>query len=256
MPSPAADGREAVFHSYCNGNSGRNQAKPVRNGLTSLIAGPEELNGKGRLFSHIRLNPGSSIGYHVHEGDTELFYFLSGTGVYCDNGTDVKVGPGDVAICEAGHGHGVVNTGEGLLEMDADTDQPLPLLRLWFTLTTKEASADVTSVTFTTGGKDYTFSGLSDEGDFSRKEEGDYQQNMLIIFDDNSIPFLTELENNRLAGQETLKTVFHGNRDIEEELDRNFWDIFSVYWELYRNSNAPACLTDLAGTEMTAEPAA
>jgi mannose-6-phosphate isomerase-like protein (cupin superfamily) len=85
----------------------------------SLISGPEELNGKGRLFSHIRLNPGSSIGYHVHEGDTELFYFLKGTGIYCDNGTDVKVGPGDVAICETGHGHGVVNTGEGLLEMIA-----------------------------------------------------------------------------------------------------------------------------------------
>lgn len=86
--------------------------------------------------------------------------------------------------------------------MDADTDQPLPLLRLWFTLTTKEAPMDITSVTFTTGGKDYTFSGLSDEGDFSRKEEGDYQQNMLVIFDDNSLPFLTELENNRLAGKQ------------------------------------------------------
>jgi hypothetical protein len=130
------------------------------------------------------------------------------------------------------------------------------MLRMWVTMVTKESYMDITSVTFTTGGRDYTFSGLSDEGDFSRKEEGDYQQNMLIIFDDNSLPFLTELENNRLAGQETLKTVFHGNRDIEVELDRNFWDIFSVYWELYRNSNAPACLTDLAGTEMTAEPAA
>ena len=79
--------------------------------VTSLIAGPEELNGKGRLFSRISLNPGSSIGYHVHEQDAELFYFL--------NGTDVNVRAGDVAICETGHGHGVTNTGEDVLEFVA-----------------------------------------------------------------------------------------------------------------------------------------
>ena len=87
--------------------------------VTSLIAGPEELNDKGRLFSRITLNPGSSIGYHVHEQDAQLFYFLNGTGVYSDNGTDVEVKAGDVAICETGHGHGVVNTGEDVLEFVA-----------------------------------------------------------------------------------------------------------------------------------------
>ena len=87
--------------------------------VTSLIAGPEELNGKGRLFSRITLNPGSSIGYHVHENDAELFYFLNGIGIYSDNGTDVEVRAGDVAICETGHGHGVTNTGEDVLEFVA-----------------------------------------------------------------------------------------------------------------------------------------
>ena len=87
--------------------------------LTSLIAGPEELNGKGRLFSRITLNPGCSIGYHVHEQDAELFYFLSGIGVYSDNGTDMEVRAGDVAICETGHGHSVVNTGKDPLEFVA-----------------------------------------------------------------------------------------------------------------------------------------
>ena len=33
--------------------------------LTHFIKGPEELNGKGRLFSKITLNPGCSIGYHL-----------------------------------------------------------------------------------------------------------------------------------------------------------------------------------------------
>ena len=85
----------------------------------SLIAGPEELNGKGRLFNRMTLNPGSSIGYHIHENEAELFYILSGTGVYSDNGTDVEVRPGDVAICEAGHGHGIANTGAVALEFIA-----------------------------------------------------------------------------------------------------------------------------------------
>lgn len=87
--------------------------------VTSLISGPEELNGKGRLFSRITLNPGCSIGYHVHEKDAELFYFLAGKGVYSDNGIDVEVRAGDVAICETGRGHGIANTGEDALEIVA-----------------------------------------------------------------------------------------------------------------------------------------
>ena len=87
--------------------------------VTSLIAGPEELNGKGRLFNRVQLNPGSSIGYHVHEQDAELFYILAGTGVYSDNGTEKAVRAGDVTICETGHGHSIANTGEDPLEIVA-----------------------------------------------------------------------------------------------------------------------------------------
>ena len=54
--------------------------------LTHFITGPEELNGKGRLFAKSTLNPGCSIGYHVHEGDAELFYILKGTAEYNDAG--------------------------------------------------------------------------------------------------------------------------------------------------------------------------
>ena len=87
--------------------------------VTSLIAGPEELNGKGRLFSRIVLEPGCSIGYHVHENDAELFYILAGSGVYSDNGNPVNVQAGDVAICETGHGHSIANTGKETLEFVA-----------------------------------------------------------------------------------------------------------------------------------------
>ena len=83
--------------------------------ITNLITGPEELCGKGRLFSKITVNKGCSIGYHIHENDSELFYFLKGTAKYNDNGDIKTVSAGDVAICPPGSGHGVEN----------DSDEPV-----------------------------------------------------------------------------------------------------------------------------------
>ena len=79
----------------------------------------DELYGKGRLFNRMTIAPGNSIGQHMHEGDNEIFYFLSGTGTYFDNGTYVEVGPGDVTVCNDGETHGVENTGDVPLEFIA-----------------------------------------------------------------------------------------------------------------------------------------
>lgn len=87
--------------------------------LTKLINDPSELNDKGRLFSKITLEPGCSIGFHIHENDSELFYFLRGTGEYSDNGEICTVGPGDVAICPVGTGHSIANRGDETLELVA-----------------------------------------------------------------------------------------------------------------------------------------
>ena len=87
--------------------------------LTHFITGPEELNGKGRLFAKITLNPGCSIGYHVHEGDAELFYILKGTAEYNDAGEIRNVTAGDVTICPAGTGHGIANKTEEVVELVA-----------------------------------------------------------------------------------------------------------------------------------------
>ena len=87
--------------------------------ITNFIAGAEELNGKGRLFSKLTLQPGCGIGYHVHETDAELFYILTGTAVYSDNGEMVTLNPGDVAICATGQGHSIANAGVEVLEFVA-----------------------------------------------------------------------------------------------------------------------------------------
>ena len=98
--------------------------KCIRNGngeveMHKILNSVEELYGKGRLFNHMILAPGRSIGEHTHVGDNEIFYFLSGSGTYNDNGTPVKVFPGDTAICNDGELHGLVNDGGEPLEFIA-----------------------------------------------------------------------------------------------------------------------------------------
>ena len=87
--------------------------------VTSLIAGPEELNGKGRLFSRITLNPGCSIGFHVHENESELFYIVKGTAEYNDGGTVRTVTAGDMTICPSGTGHGIANRTDEVVKVVA-----------------------------------------------------------------------------------------------------------------------------------------
>lgn len=74
------------------------------------LAPAEVLPGNCRLAAEIRLDPGCSIGSHEHMGETEIFYFTSGTGRADDNGETVDVGPGDVLVT-GNASHAVTNTG-------------------------------------------------------------------------------------------------------------------------------------------------
>lgn len=84
------------------------------------FASQEELNNKCRSFGKIHLDPGCSIGYHVHEGESELFYILNGTAVYNDNGTEYEISAGDTAIVTSGNGHCIANR----------SDEPCDLIKL------------------------------------------------------------------------------------------------------------------------------
>lgn len=71
-----------------------------------------EYDGKARLFSTLTLEPGCSIGKHVHENEEEIFYVLNGVATYDDNGTVVKMHPGDSCICRSGESHAIANREE------------------------------------------------------------------------------------------------------------------------------------------------
>ncbi len=79
------------------------------------LRGFEGFNPKVRMFSLVELEPGKEVGFHTHSGENETYFFLSGTGVYSDNGTDVPILPGMTTFCPDGEGHGVKNTGNELI---------------------------------------------------------------------------------------------------------------------------------------------
>ena len=87
--------------------------------ITHLLNGPDEMLNKGRVFAHTTLKPGNSIGFHLHKGDSEIYYILSGTAEYNDNGTLVTLTSGDVAITPEGEGHGIKNIGDNQLNIIA-----------------------------------------------------------------------------------------------------------------------------------------
>lgn len=79
----------------------------------------EKLLGKGRLFAEITLPVGASIGYHVHEADSEIFRILGGSAEYSDNGDVRTVAAGDVLVCGVGEGHSIKNIGDTPVLMTA-----------------------------------------------------------------------------------------------------------------------------------------
>ena len=59
--------------------------------------------------SRITLQPGASIGQHLHPDTEEFYLVLQGRGTGYLDGDPFPVGPGDGFLLKAGHSHGLVN---------------------------------------------------------------------------------------------------------------------------------------------------
>ncbi len=77
----------------------------------SDLADFEGRNPKLRTYALAELEPGKEVEFHVHEDECELYYILSGEGVYNDNGKEVAITPGCSTFTPSGEGHGIKNTG-------------------------------------------------------------------------------------------------------------------------------------------------
>jgi mannose-6-phosphate isomerase-like protein (cupin superfamily) len=85
--------------------------------LTHFVDGSTQHHA--RMLAEITLPPGASIGKHQHDGETEYFIFLEGTGTVNDNGAETPIKPGDVMITGDGAFHDVKNTGSVPLVFNA-----------------------------------------------------------------------------------------------------------------------------------------
>lgn len=84
-----------------------------------LLLSDEQIHGELTYISSLVLDPGCSIGYHQHTGDSEMYYIFEGSGSYTDNGETYPVSAGDVVFCRDGESHGIVNDGDVPLRMVA-----------------------------------------------------------------------------------------------------------------------------------------
>ena len=87
--------------------------------VRSLLNGEDEMYKTGRVFGHTTVYPGSAIGYHIHNGESETYYILSGTAKYNDNGVIKTVTAGDVTFTGSGEGHGIEAIGNEPVELIA-----------------------------------------------------------------------------------------------------------------------------------------
>jgi len=78
-----------------------------------------EMYEKGRLYSRVTLEPGCSVGYHVHEGEMEAYFILSGKAEYDDNGERTTLTAGDLTYTLDGSGHAIRNIGDETLQFMA-----------------------------------------------------------------------------------------------------------------------------------------
>lgn len=70
-----------------------------------------------KRISHAVLPPGTSIGYHQHNSDEEIYYIMDGAGRITVNEVTWNVRKGDAVPCRLGESHGLYNNSDDILEI-------------------------------------------------------------------------------------------------------------------------------------------
>lgn len=87
--------------------------------LKEPLMSAEERGENCEMFMKVTIPVGCELGYHVHRGNTEVYYMLAGTGLYTDNDKEYEITVGDAVFCKEGDGHGLKNTGDVDIEFMA-----------------------------------------------------------------------------------------------------------------------------------------
>ena len=70
----------------------------------------QEMHGMNRVYAKVTLKKGCSVGYHVHNGDGEDYFVLSGVATLDDNHErTLYLKPGEHYFTPSGKGHSILN---------------------------------------------------------------------------------------------------------------------------------------------------
>ena len=154
------------------------------------------------------------------------------------------------------------STKHDLLILDYFSSEPYPIFRLWFNLSTDDRFYYVNSVTFTLGGKDYTFTDVADPDWFYELDNG-YLQQLLIKFGVENVDFtlavldlIGPLETADDYYAARVPVVFHGTEDITAELSAGYLVEYLLFTNVLLESNGVDYLDKANDTPMKVTDAA
>lgn len=149
-----------------------------------------------------------------------------------------------------------------ILVRDYFKSNPYPVYRLWVEYAGTKFNY-TTSITFHVDGTDFTFSDVSDTDRILELSNGDASEDMLIIFDGDSLSFLAALESNLTSVMEDenwmengvpeekrVRMTLHGIKDIEVTLEDGFYFDFLLFKDGMFNGGGYSSIFDTSGTPM------
>ncbi len=84
------------------------------------IINENDINEGIKLFAKVNLKPNSSIGYHKHIGEGEMYFILKGEGIFInENKVRRNVKEGDACVIRNNESHGLENTSNQDMEIIA-----------------------------------------------------------------------------------------------------------------------------------------
>lgn len=85
--------------------------------INALLYGDRDFSTNLRFIIYSELLPGTSIGYHSHENNEEVYVILEGRGTMTIDGEAHEVSAGDVILNKPYGSHGLENTSDDILKI-------------------------------------------------------------------------------------------------------------------------------------------
>ncbi|WP_438447178.1 cupin domain-containing protein [Gorillibacterium sp. sgz5001074] len=101
---------EAPLHT-ASSHKGKGEVRSVK------LFSEEDYASKLKFFYYMELPPGTSIGYHTHKENEEVYVIVEGHGVMTVNGEERPVKPGDVLLNKPGWSHGLENRSDEVVKV-------------------------------------------------------------------------------------------------------------------------------------------